>query len=418
MSYLIHFNKNHDPKNGRFTFGDGDSDGIIDDHAHRRKNDMSKIASDIKDQVKKDSKEPTGNQNCQLCTWSAEAQFRGYSNSLPRPIYSPRDPALNIKGETIVKNPKKESFYSVSDINKKLDKINGDARFYVHVNWANSAGGHEFLIIKKGNNKYIMDPQIGHISQLTDKSEYFSNINYKNSYMARLDNKEFNTALFNQVNNRKNILEFNPKLDLPYMYKKGMISKEEYSKEMAKIKHSAIIDRGSYLIHFNPNHDPKTGRFTFSNENTVASRTRNYERVIKSLSDDEFRLFTYDGDDRNEDIKFMREYARWQPDHKDTRVFISKYGNVTLASLEKNGLGDEEWNIGWATDPKHRGTGITQINIKEAIAEIRKYSDLPISATIDQKNIPSQRTAEKAGFKDDGLTRMDDGSVHKRYIYK
>ena len=29
MSYLIHFNRNHDPKNGRFTFGDGNGDGII-----------------------------------------------------------------------------------------------------------------------------------------------------------------------------------------------------------------------------------------------------------------------------------------------------------------------------------------------------------------------------------------------------
>lgn len=35
--YLMHFNKNHDPKNGRFTFGDGDNDGIRDDHAHRGK---------------------------------------------------------------------------------------------------------------------------------------------------------------------------------------------------------------------------------------------------------------------------------------------------------------------------------------------------------------------------------------------
>lgn len=35
MSYLIHFNKNHDKRNGRFTYGDGDGDGISDDHAHR-----------------------------------------------------------------------------------------------------------------------------------------------------------------------------------------------------------------------------------------------------------------------------------------------------------------------------------------------------------------------------------------------
>lgn len=35
--YLVHFNKNHDKKNGRFTFGDGDGDGQLDDHAHRSK---------------------------------------------------------------------------------------------------------------------------------------------------------------------------------------------------------------------------------------------------------------------------------------------------------------------------------------------------------------------------------------------
>lgn len=36
-TYLVHFNKNHDPKNGQFDFGDGDGDGIADDHAHRSK---------------------------------------------------------------------------------------------------------------------------------------------------------------------------------------------------------------------------------------------------------------------------------------------------------------------------------------------------------------------------------------------
>lgn len=37
MSYLIHFNRNHD-KNGRFTSGDGDNDGILDDHHNYAKN--------------------------------------------------------------------------------------------------------------------------------------------------------------------------------------------------------------------------------------------------------------------------------------------------------------------------------------------------------------------------------------------
>lgn len=36
-SYLIHFNGNHSSKNGQFISGDGDKDGIVDDHAHRSK---------------------------------------------------------------------------------------------------------------------------------------------------------------------------------------------------------------------------------------------------------------------------------------------------------------------------------------------------------------------------------------------
>lgn len=36
--YLIHFNKNHSNKNGQFTSGDGDGDGIRDDHHNYAKN--------------------------------------------------------------------------------------------------------------------------------------------------------------------------------------------------------------------------------------------------------------------------------------------------------------------------------------------------------------------------------------------
>lgn len=147
----------------------------------------------------------------------------------------------------------------------------------------------------------------------------------------------------------------------------------------------------------------------------LRNKVNNYNKVVDSLTEREYELFS-DGGDREEEKKFIKEYSKWQVDHKDTRVFISKYGNVTMASLEKNGLGDDEWNIGWATNPKNRGTGITQSNIKETIEEIRKYSDVPIVAIIEQENIPSQKTAIKAGFKDAGYTRMNDGSVRKRYI--
>ena len=33
--YLVHFNKNHSKANGQFTSGDGDGDGIVDDHSNQ-----------------------------------------------------------------------------------------------------------------------------------------------------------------------------------------------------------------------------------------------------------------------------------------------------------------------------------------------------------------------------------------------
>lgn len=40
-SYLIHYNKNHSKANGQFTSGDGDGDGIANDHANQRKSQSS-----------------------------------------------------------------------------------------------------------------------------------------------------------------------------------------------------------------------------------------------------------------------------------------------------------------------------------------------------------------------------------------
>ena len=40
-TYLVHFNKNHSKANGQFISGDGDGDGIIDDHAHRGKKEFT-----------------------------------------------------------------------------------------------------------------------------------------------------------------------------------------------------------------------------------------------------------------------------------------------------------------------------------------------------------------------------------------
>lgn len=184
-----------------------------------------RIVTMIHNKTEQDSQPPTGNQNCQLCTWCAEAQFRGM-NVLPRPIYSPRDPALAIKGENIVLRPVRRSFTSQRDV---VETVRGavDSRWYVHVNWAESTGGHEFLVVNLNDYAYIMDAQAGLLHEIdeTDTSHnYFRDINFRNSYMVRLDDKEFNRKLFNEMNDPSKVMPWKNSLDIPYMRDKGMLS--------------------------------------------------------------------------------------------------------------------------------------------------------------------------------------------------
>lgn len=189
--------------------------------------DAKKIASRIHDKVQADSKPPTGNQNCQLCTWCAEANFRGI-DVLPRPIYSPRDPALEIVGETIIKNPVRKSLKSgFDDWLDLLAESGPKARWYCHVNWKGSEGGHEFLILVDGDKKWIMDPQQGFVEKFLETSSYVSDVNYDNSYICRLDDGEFNKELFDKYNDESTMVPWDPELDIPYMKENGMLSDED-----------------------------------------------------------------------------------------------------------------------------------------------------------------------------------------------
>lgn len=189
--------------------------------------DAKKIASRIHDKVQADSKPPTGNQNCQLCTWCAEANFRGI-DVLPRPIYSPRDPALEIVGETIIKNPVRKSLKSGFDdwLNLLVESA-PKARWYCHVNWKGSEGGHEFLILVDGDKQWIMDPQQGSVEKFLETSSYVSDVNYDNSYICRLDDGEFNKELFDKYNDESTMVPWDPALDIPYMKENGMLSDED-----------------------------------------------------------------------------------------------------------------------------------------------------------------------------------------------
>ena len=169
------------------------------------------ISNKISKKVNKDRKEPTGNQNCLLCTWCSEAQFRGI-NILPRPVYSPRDVIFKYTNAEIVKYHRNMYFKSIDELIKKVLK---GKRYYCHINWKNSKGGHEFLLLNISDEIYVMDSQDGSV-EIIKNTNYFNNINFNNSFVVRLDNKKLNNDVL-KYNENKYILEFNMKTDLKYL---------------------------------------------------------------------------------------------------------------------------------------------------------------------------------------------------------
>lgn len=198
---------------------------------------IHKIAKSIHAKYEADQKEPTGNQNCLLCAWCAEASIRG-GEYLPRPVYSPRDPALEIVPGDIVggvtkKNP--GNFYDM------LEHLRGDsikqpfARWYCHVKWGHGHGGHEFLIVKTDEDAFnIMDPQQGIVRPLHADDSYMKNVDWEGTYICRIDDKPFKYMKLDQINDPKKTLPWDPKKDIPYMVKHGLCTKEEAEKELKK----------------------------------------------------------------------------------------------------------------------------------------------------------------------------------------
>lgn len=197
------------------------------------------IAKDIHEYVEKKSKEPTGNQNCLLCTWCAEAQFRGRT-VLPRPVYSPRDMIFKYTNVECVKGGEKKRPRGFDNLMELLqDAGDGDHRWYCHVDWNEGNGGHEFLILKIDGKYHVMDAQQGEVGPLTSAHKYFDDVAWKGTFIVRLNNKPFDFDLLKQVNDPANTLPWDPDKDIPYMVKHGMITKEEAEKEL---KHAETME--------------------------------------------------------------------------------------------------------------------------------------------------------------------------------
>jgi len=206
------------------------------------------ILKKISDKVKSDSKPPTGNQNCMLCTWCLEAQLRGY-DILPRGVYSPRDIIFKQIPYNIIKNPEKLKIRNKNDVTKQVLGTGNGSRYYVHVNWKGGSGGHEFIIMNINNKVYVLDAQQNELSDINisvNGLSYFNDINYANSYIIRLDDKELNKDIL-KYNDNKYIIYWDDVKDPEYMQSDEYLN-EAYTGELGKIqKDPEIIDSYGFI---------------------------------------------------------------------------------------------------------------------------------------------------------------------------
>ena len=186
--------------------------------------DIKQILYDIhKEYEKYNNDGPAGNQNCLLCTWAAEAQIRGY-DILPRPVYSPRDTIFNINGWDIVTNDI-QMFYNLQQLKNIIINSGDGSRYYAHVNWKNSNGGHEFILLNDHNNIMVVDAQQGIYTNINSKQgRTYTDMDFKNSFIVRLDDCEIDIALIEEYNDRSKIVYWNDDIDIPYMKEHNMIN--------------------------------------------------------------------------------------------------------------------------------------------------------------------------------------------------
>ena len=246
MSYIMHFNKNHD-KLGRFTFGKGSS-------VSEKKSPDSYRTSELDSKYKayKDAK---------------VSEFYERTAKLPW-VESDDDNAEEAWGKDVVK---------IADIGLEgLGWLNpGDIDDNSERSW--------FLF----EDQTIGMPEIAYLaSQGKSVKEIVDMINSVND--CEHQNNEFLEQYREEFHkNRKVYDDAEKNLPYPEAYYCGFTEygrtdeKDEFIngcvEAAKKMKHS---DSSAYLAHFNPNHDPKNGQFTYSKEGYKALK-KEYKSDIR-----------------------------------------------------------------------------------------------------------------------------------------
>lgn len=241
--YLVHYNPNHDKKTGRFTFGDGNGDGVSPDSYRTPELDAAynKYSSVLKEAYKvdaytndrKESDKPTLKKITDMSVKALKNIGEYTEEEIKDPDYDfDYDFFEYFYGYRTV------AYLATKGYNKEQieDIIKSNAEF--------AKANHKF---EAAYDKVDPEPRIMNGSQL---SERYDKIRSMSPYPAQSDALySYPDTFLNADKNSDNYKHIDNYID-------------ECVKLAKEMEHSDM-DYSEYLMHFNKNHDKKSGRFSF-----------------------------------------------------------------------------------------------------------------------------------------------------------
>lgn len=167
--------------------------------------------------------------------------------------------------------------------------------------------------------------------------------------------------------------------------------------------------RTDWLAHFNPNHDPKTGRFTRTAEGQKSlakalRRKKDKDKIMESLDKEDLEKLRLVGEfNTQEQIDKWKKEGTLYP-HEEVELggevlkrIIKKVGGVPVGFLDVFDASFE-----FAVDKKYRNLGYASDLVKKGMNWIErnkdKLADKKFGWAVRSDNMPSRHLAEKHGF--------------------
>lgn len=164
------------------------------------------------------------------------------------------------------------------------------------------------------------------------------------------------------------------------------------------------------LCHFNPNHDPRTGRFigTTEKQKRVAralKTKKDVDKIIGSLDREDLQKLMLAGEFTPQElIDKWRKEGTLYPDYGGivAKRILKKVGDVPVAFLDIHDDGTSMGGVEFAVDKNHRNKGYGSEVVKKGMKWIDNNKDKLTFTTVGwavlSDNTPSRHLAEKHGF--------------------